>query len=68
MSMIGNLRRLSDAVRPTGHDGGRHLIYPAIWDRPSTEDDTRGYLLEYFAQLREFIVGAAATGEALLGR
>ena len=41
-------------------------IYPAIWDRPLTEDDTLGYLLEYFAELREFIAEAAATGEALL--
>ncbi|NLG84732.1 MAG: YfbM family protein [Firmicutes bacterium] len=41
-------------------------IYPLVWDRPLTEDDTLGYLLEYFEQLREFIAGAAAAGDALL--
>jgi len=41
-------------------------IYPEIWDRPAKEDDTRGYVAEYYEQLRTFILDAAADGEALL--
>jgi hypothetical protein len=41
-------------------------IYPSIWDRPREEDDTLGYLLEYYEALKEFIEGAAAQGEGLL--
>lgn len=41
-------------------------IYPTIWDRPSEEDDTCGYVTEYYDSLRDFIAGAAAEGEALL--
>jgi hypothetical protein len=41
-------------------------IYPQIWDRPQEEDDTRGYVSEYYDQLRSFILDAAVEGEALL--
>ena len=41
-------------------------IYPDIWDRAPEEDDTRGYVAEYYEQLRSFILDAAAAGEALL--
>jgi hypothetical protein len=41
-------------------------IYPEIWDRPQEEDDTRGYVSEYYDQLRSFILDAAVEGEALL--
>lgn len=41
-------------------------IYPNIWDRPDEEDDTRGYVGEYYEQLRAFILDAATGGEALL--
>ncbi len=41
-------------------------IYPNSWDRPAAEDDTLGYLVEYYEQLRPFISEAAAAGEALL--
>lgn len=34
-------------------------IYPEIWDRDPEEDDTLGYLLEYYSTLREFIHDAA---------
>ncbi|MFO0814932.1 MAG: YfbM family protein [Gemmatales bacterium] len=30
-------------------------IYPTIWDRSQEEDDTQGYLLEYFAELVSFV-------------
>jgi len=41
-------------------------IYPEIWDRPTEEDDTRAYLTNYYGSLRDFIAGAAGSGEALL--
>ena len=41
-------------------------IYPEIWDRPPAEDDTRSYVIDYFDSLRDFVAGAAASGEAWL--
>lgn len=41
-------------------------IYPDIWDRTAEEDDTRGYVAEYYEELRSFILDAAANSEALL--
>ncbi len=41
-------------------------IYPEIWDRPPAEDDTRSYVIDYYDSLRDFVAGAAASGEALL--
>lgn len=40
-------------------------IYPQIWDRPE-EEDPRGYVSEYYDQLRSFVLDAAVEGEALL--
>lgn len=34
-------------------------IYPDIWDRDSQDDDTLGYCLEYFNELKAFIGRAA---------
>ena len=41
-------------------------IYPEIWNRPQDEDDSRGYVSEYYDQLRSFVLDAAVEGEALL--
>jgi hypothetical protein len=41
-------------------------IYPPIWDRPPHEDDTRGYVVEYYDTLRSFVTDAARKGEAML--
>jgi Domain of unknown function (DUF1877) len=41
-------------------------IYPAIWDRPLAEDDTRDYVVSYYESLREFVSETASAGEALL--
>jgi hypothetical protein len=41
-------------------------IYPSIWDRAPEEDDARGYVEEYYGELRSFVTDAAAEGEALL--
>jgi hypothetical protein len=41
-------------------------IYPEIWDRPPEEDDIRGYVSEYYDQLRSFVLDAAVEDEALL--
>lgn len=30
-------------------------IYPTIWDRPKEEDDTLGYISEYFVVLKQYI-------------
>lgn len=37
-------------------------IYPGIWDRDPTEDDSLGYCLEYFGALRAFVMRAAERG------
>jgi len=34
-------------------------IYPEIWNRDPEEDDTLGYLIEYFRQLRRFLQQAS---------
>ena len=41
-------------------------IYPAIWDRPEEEDDTRAELPAYFADLQAFYDNAAEQGDAVL--
>jgi hypothetical protein len=41
-------------------------IYPEIWDRPPEEDDTRGYVAEFYGDLRSFVLDAAVEGEGLL--
>jgi hypothetical protein len=41
-------------------------IYPTIWDRPPSEDDTLGYVREYYDTLRDFVAGAAAESEAMI--
>lgn len=41
-------------------------IYPDIWDRPPEEDDTQGYVAEYYEMLRAFILDAASERQALL--
>lgn len=41
-------------------------IYPAIWDRPEEEDDTRAELPAYFADLQAFYDNAAERGNAVL--
>jgi hypothetical protein len=41
-------------------------IYPEIWDRDGTDDDPRGYVLEYFGALKKFVARAAASGRGLV--
>ena len=41
-------------------------IYPEIWDRDPTDDDTLEYLLEYFDLLKEFVSRGAASGRGML--
>ena len=41
-------------------------IYPEIWDRDPSEDDTLGYLLEYALRLREHLADAVAQRRGLL--
>jgi hypothetical protein len=41
-------------------------IYPQIWDRPAEEDDTREYVTSYYEELCDFVLAAAAKGEAML--
>ncbi len=41
-------------------------IYPTIWDRDPVEDDTLGYLIEYFHILRSFVKRAAEKGKGLI--
>lgn len=41
-------------------------IYPTIWDRDPKEDDTLGYLVEYFHILRSFVERAVERGKGLI--
>ena len=41
-------------------------IYPEIWDRDPSEDDTLGYLLEYLTRLRECLAEAVAQDRGLV--
>jgi hypothetical protein len=41
-------------------------VYPEIWDRDPADDDTLGYLLEYFGDLRAFVRRRAERGEGML--
>lgn len=41
-------------------------IYPTIWDRPAEEDDTLGYLVDYFSPLKAFVTETAEQGLALI--
>jgi len=44
----------------------RAEIYPEIWDRDPTDDDTLGYLMEYVAILREAMTTVTSRGHGLL--
>jgi hypothetical protein len=41
-------------------------IYPEIWDRDPREDDTMGYLAEYFDMLKTFVRNSAETQKGLI--
>lgn len=41
-------------------------VYPEIWDRDTDEDDTIGYCVEYYAELRAFIAEAAKEGSGAI--
>lgn len=41
-------------------------IYPEIWDRDPEDDDTLGYLLEYFETLKKFMKDAVERGFGLI--
>jgi len=44
----------------------REEIYPTIWDRDREEDDTLGYLLSYYDQLREFLDKCQSGGKGVV--
>jgi hypothetical protein len=70
------VRAIADALKPITLDVLKKRfdpaamtkldIYPSIWDRAPEEDDTLGYLLEYYEQLWEFVAEAAREGEGML--
>ena len=41
-------------------------VYPSIWDRDPKDDDALGYVLEYYALLREFLAATVAGGQGVL--
>jgi Domain of unknown function (DUF1877) len=50
-------------------DGKRMMkaeIYPEIWDSDPAEDDTLGYLVEYFEDLKTFVERAKASSSGLI--
>jgi hypothetical protein len=44
----------------------RLKIYPEIWSRDPAEDNSQGYLVEYYTELRDFISRTAERGHGLL--
>ena len=63
------LEPLSGSELRTRFDPARMIeleIYPTIWDRPLDEDDTIGYLINFYDGLRSFVRSAATDGRALL--
>jgi Domain of unknown function (DUF1877) len=44
----------------------RLQIYPEIWDRDPDDDDSLGYLIEYYTDLRDFVRRTAERGHGLL--
>jgi hypothetical protein len=44
----------------------RLQIYPEMWDRDPDEDDSLGYLIEYYTDLRDFVRRTAERGHGLL--
>lgn len=55
------LRRRFDPAAMTAAD-----IYPSIWDRDPADDDTLGYLLEYFEILRRYLQQAVEERQGLI--
>ena len=41
-------------------------IYPTIWDHDPAEDDTFGYLMVFFGELKQFISNTAACGKGMV--
>jgi Domain of unknown function (DUF1877) len=41
-------------------------IYPGIWDRPPSQDDSLGYVMDYLGELRAFLARAAAAGMGVI--
>lgn len=56
-----DFRRRFDPVRMT-----QESIYPEIWNRDPAEDDTLGYLVDYFETLKTFVHKARENKQALL--
>jgi hypothetical protein len=55
------LRQRFDPVRMLELD-----IYPGIWDRDPADDDTLGYVLDYFEMLKPFLRKGAERGLGLI--
>lgn len=41
-------------------------IYPTIWDRDPAQDDTLGWLLDSFENLKEFVLDTAEAGAGMI--
>ncbi len=44
----------------------KNEIYPTIWDRPLEEDDTLGYLYEYFKNLKDYVKTAKQANNGMV--
>lgn len=70
------VREIHDALRPISAetlrsrfdptDMMRLEIYPEIWDRNPTDDDTFGYCAEYFDDLKNFLSRAAVANQGMI--
>lgn len=58
---VSDFRARFDAERMVAND-----IYPDFRDRAPEDDDTLGYLEEYYSVLREYVVAASQNGMGLL--
>lgn len=68
-AVAGALARIDEAFMRARFDPAQMMqldIYPGIWDRDPAEDDTLGYCMEYFSELRAFVMRAAERGAGLV--
>ncbi len=63
------IRNLEESTLRERFDRGAMMkaeIYPNIWDGDPAEDDTLGYLMEYFGVLKKFLARVAETSSGML--
>ncbi|WP_018228018.1 YfbM family protein [Methyloversatilis universalis] len=68
-AVAGALAGIDEAFMRARFDPAQMMqldIYPGIWDRDPADDDSLGYCMEYFSELRAFVMRAAERGAGLV--